>query len=75
MPWLDLLAEYNVYFASIFLSKQWKYGSVDGVEHLGTERADIIEIEFQGVDGAISRRGSEPSARKLWCESHVENLN
>jgi len=74
MPWLDLLTEDDVNFTYILLTKQWENRSIDGVKHLGTKWADIIEIEFKGVYRRLIGRGGKPSARKLGCESHVERF-
>jgi len=71
MPWLDLLTENNVNLTRILLAEQWEYRSVNGVEHLGAEWADIIEVEFESMYRSLNRGSSKPRARELGCKSHV----
>ena len=44
MPGLDLLAEEELDFASVFLVEVRKDGAVEGIEHLGGEGTDIVQI-------------------------------
>ena len=47
MPWLDLLSEYDLHFIGVLLLDQWENRSIDCVEHLLGERANIVEVELE----------------------------
>lgn len=69
MPWLDLLAEYNLDLGGVFLLDEGEDRGVHRIEHLGGIRADIIEVELQRVQsGHTSRRELLPS--EFRSESH-----
>ena len=58
MPWLDLLPEYDADTGGgIFLLDKGVDGLVEGFELFGGERADVVEVEFEGVRGAGARGG------------------
>jgi hypothetical protein len=71
MPRLNLLSEENLNLRSILLSDQWEDRGIDCVEHLLRERADIVQVELQGVQSLCILKASELLSSELGCESHV----
>ena len=70
MPWLDLLTEEKLDLGRIFLRKIGEYGSVEGIEHFGRERADVVEVKLDGVNGLWRDIGGEGLAREFGSECH-----
>ena len=55
MPGLDLLPEDDADARrGVFLLDQWPDGAVEGAELFGGERADVVEVQFQGVGGGVA---------------------
>ena len=44
---MNLLSEQNLDIVGVFLFDQREDRCVDSVEHLGTERADIVKVELE----------------------------
>lgn len=71
MPRLDLLSEEDLDFGSVLLLDQGENGGIDRVEHLGRERADIVEVELKRMEsGGLG--GCEPLSGELGCKCHGE---
>ena len=70
MPWLDLLTEEKLYLCRVFFRKAREYRFVEGVEHFGRKRADVVEVKLDGVNGLWRDIGGEGLARKFGSECH-----
>lgn len=77
MPGLDLLAENDPdAWRGVFLLQQRVDGAVEGLELLGAEGADVVEVEFEGVggEGGGGGCGGEELAREFGVDCHCRNI-
>ena len=70
MPWLDLLTEEKLDLCRILFRKIREYRFVEGVEHFGRERADVVEVKLDGVNGLWRDISGVGLARELGSECH-----
>jgi hypothetical protein len=74
VPWLDLLPEQDLDFWRVFLADQRKDWGVDFFEHFCWVRADVVEIELQGVEGWSTGCGELLSC-KFGCKGHFDGIS